>query len=58
MTLKPPAAGRKDPSNGSENYQESWGGLMSYSADFFQLWRRAAGYVDRILRRCSPAPTR
>ncbi len=26
------------------------GGLMSYSVDLFVMWRRAASYVDRILR--------
>ena len=31
------------------------GGLMSYSANFFKLWHRAAGYVDRILRGARPA---
>jgi putative ABC transport system substrate-binding protein len=28
---------------------------MSYSANFFTLWHRAAGYVDRILKGAHPA---
>src|SRR5262249_43083264 len=48
------AAGRLPTMHGSRDYVEA-GGLMSYGVNFTDQFRRAAGYVDRILRGAKPA---
>ena len=42
------------PSIGFKEYAEG-GGLMAFGVDFPDLWRRAAGFVDRIFRGAKPA---
>jgi putative ABC transport system substrate-binding protein len=49
------AAQHKLPTVYFERNFAAAGGLMSYGADFVDLYRRAAGYVDRILKGEKPA---
>jgi putative ABC transport system substrate-binding protein len=49
------AARHKLPAIAPFKFFATGGGLMSYGADFVEQYRRAAGYVDRILRGEKPA---
>ena len=49
------AAQHKLPAVYSERYFVAAGGLISYGPDYVDQYRRAAGYVDRILKGEKPA---
>jgi putative ABC transport system substrate-binding protein len=49
------AARHKLPAVYNARYFVAHGGLISYGADFIDQFRRAAGYVDRILKGEKPA---
>jgi putative ABC transport system substrate-binding protein len=49
------AARHKLPAIYSARFYVTGGGLVSYGADFVDQYRRAAGYVDRILKGEKPA---
>jgi len=49
------AARNNVPAVYAESYLAREGGLLSYGVDNVDIWRRAASYVDRILRGAKPA---
>jgi ABC-type uncharacterized transport system substrate-binding protein len=49
------AARHKLPAVYAARYMVAGGGLISYGADFVDQYRRAAGYVDRVLKGEKPA---
>jgi len=49
------AAKTKVPAMYGEKVFVEAGGLMSYAANFSESWRRAATYVDKILKGANPA---
>jgi putative tryptophan/tyrosine transport system substrate-binding protein len=54
-TITAAAAQHRLPAIYPQRYFVATGGLMSYGADLATQYRRAAGYVDRILRGGKPA---
>jgi putative ABC transport system substrate-binding protein len=49
------AAQNNVPAVYTQSYYAKDGGLLSYGVDRVDIWRRAASYVDRILRGATPA---
>jgi putative ABC transport system substrate-binding protein len=49
------AARHKLPAVYYERFYVAAGGLVSYGPDYVDQYRRAAGYVDRILKGAKPA---
>jgi putative tryptophan/tyrosine transport system substrate-binding protein len=49
------AARHRLPAVYNARYYVEAGGLISYGTDFLNQYRRAAGYVDRILKGAKPA---
>jgi putative ABC transport system substrate-binding protein len=49
------ALGARTPTMHGSRELVAAGGLMSYGADFVDLWRRSADYIDKILRGAKPA---
>ena len=49
------ALGARVPTMHGARELVTMGGLMSYGADFPDLWRRGANYIDKILRGAKPA---
>lgn len=49
------AAGHKLPSLGNNRYWPEAGALIGYGVDYDEAYRRAASYVDRILKGTDPA---
>jgi putative ABC transport system substrate-binding protein len=49
------AVRRRLPAIYGLRYYVEAGGLMSYGADIVEIWRRAAGFVHRILKGARPA---